>query len=119
MAVYWLAGTPPVKTSVSVPRLMPVYRVRTSTSPSSGSRRVTGRISPAPGSRTQNALAASVIGTSRDREPFRRSARSTRSGPHSDGGTVPAVRTGPLIGLAGQVVLVTLLAGTAGLGPAG
>ena len=57
MASYWLGGTPPAKTSVSVPRLTPERRVRTSTSPAAGAGTATGRISPRPGSASQNARA--------------------------------------------------------------
>jgi hypothetical protein len=58
MAAYWLGGTPPRKTSVSVPRLTPERSVRTTTSPRPGSGNVTGRISPRPGARSQNACAS-------------------------------------------------------------
>src|SRR5688572_4805664 len=43
---------------------MPVWRVRTSTSSTSGGRRVTERISPVPGELSQNARAVSGIGAS-------------------------------------------------------
>ena len=46
MAAYWLGGTPPRNTSVSVPRLTPERTVRTVTSSVPGSGSVTGRISP-------------------------------------------------------------------------
>ena len=45
-------------TNVSVPRLTPDRRVRTITSPRCGSGSVTGRISPEPGARSQNACAS-------------------------------------------------------------
>jgi len=57
ITAYWLGGTPPRKTSVSVPRLTPERSVLTRTSPSPGAGSGTGRISPAPGSRSQNASA--------------------------------------------------------------
>jgi hypothetical protein len=57
----WLAGTPPRKTSVSVPRLMPVYAVRTSTSSGPGGASAAVRISPTPGARSQKARASRVI----------------------------------------------------------
>ena len=56
---YWLGGTPPRNTSVSVPRLTPERSVRTTTSPLPGSGSATGRISPRPGPRSQNACALS------------------------------------------------------------
>src|SRR5215207_3591644 len=59
IATYWLAGTPPRNTSVSVPRLTPDRSVRTTTSPLPGSGSATGRISPRPGPRSQNACACS------------------------------------------------------------
>ena len=58
MTPYWSGGTPPRKTSVSVPRLTPERKVRTFTSPSSGAGNVTGLISPTPGARIQNACAS-------------------------------------------------------------
>ena len=59
IAAYWLGGTPPRNTSVSVPRLTPERSVRTTTSPRPGSGSATGRISPRPGARSQNACASS------------------------------------------------------------
>ena len=59
IAAYWLGGTPPRNTSVSVPRLTPDRSVRTTTSPRPGSGSATGRISPCPGARSQNACASS------------------------------------------------------------
>src|SRR5215210_4689606 len=59
IATYWLGGTPPRNTSVSVPRLTPDRSVRTTTSPLPGSGSATGRISPRPGLRSQNACASS------------------------------------------------------------
>src|SRR5215218_5923004 len=59
IAAYWLGGTPPRNTSVSVPRLTPDRSVRTTTSPRSGSGSTTGRISPSPGARSQYACASS------------------------------------------------------------
>ena len=61
IAACWSAGTPPRNTSVSVPRLTPERTVRTSTSPGPGSGTSTGRISPTPGSLSQNALACTAI----------------------------------------------------------
>ena len=58
---------PPRYTSLSVPRLMPVRMVRTTTSVMLGSGSVTGRISPWPGARSQNACAIS--------RPFSRESR--------------------------------------------
>src|SRR5262249_10339603 len=121
IAACWLAGTPPVKTSVSVPRLMPEYRVRTSTSPGPGSGRVAGRISPAPGSRSQKALVSRVICVLLPwHEPNRRSRTcwSIATAIVTEA-PVPTIRTGPLVGLAGQVVLLALLARTVGLGCVG
>ena len=57
MAECWLAGTSPRNTSVSVPRLTPVNRVRTSTSSGPGSGRGDSRISALPGSASQSARA--------------------------------------------------------------
>jgi hypothetical protein len=57
MAANWLSGTPPRKTRVSVPRLTPEKRVRTSTSSGPGRGTTTGRISPSPGARIQKAYA--------------------------------------------------------------
>ena len=54
---YWLGGTPPPNTSVSVPRLTPERTVRTTTSPRPGEGSLTGRISPRPGALSQNACA--------------------------------------------------------------
>src|SRR5947209_3579134 len=62
MAAYWSGGTPPRNTSVSVPRLTPDLRLRTITSSRRGSDRVTVRISPQPGARSQNACASSCTG---------------------------------------------------------
>ena len=62
MAAYWDGGTPPRNTSVSVPRLTPERTVRTSTSSRPGSGSVTGRISPTPGARSQNACASLCTG---------------------------------------------------------
>ena len=59
IVAYWLGGTPPRNTSVSVPRLMPDRSVRTITSPRPGSGSAAGRISPRPGARSQNACASS------------------------------------------------------------
>src|SRR3954466_3027097 len=59
MVAYWLGGTPPRKTSVSVPRLTPDRKVRTTTSPCPGSGSVDRLISPDPGARSQNACAPS------------------------------------------------------------
>lgn len=58
MARCWAGGTPPRKTNVSVPRLTPDRSVRTITSPCPGLESVTGRISPQPGARSQNACAS-------------------------------------------------------------
>ena len=62
IAAYWPGGTPPRNTNVSVPRLTPDSKVRTTTSSRPGSGSVTGRISPQPGSRSQNARASSCTG---------------------------------------------------------
>src|SRR5829696_7691768 len=59
MVAYWPGGTRPWNTNVSVPRLTPERRVRTTTSSGPGSGSVTGRISPQPGARSQNACAIS------------------------------------------------------------
>jgi class 3 adenylate cyclase len=59
IAACWLGGTPPRNTSVSVPRLTPDRSVRTTASPGPGSGSATGRISPRPGARSQNACASS------------------------------------------------------------
>src|SRR5713101_2910647 len=63
MAWYWLFGTRPTKTRLSVPRLMPLAMARTSTSPGRGGARGARRSSPCPGAATQNAraLPASVM----------------------------------------------------------
>ena len=55
IAAYWLSGTPPRNTSVSVPRLTPERTVRTSTSSAPTAGNGDGRISPRPGSLTQKA----------------------------------------------------------------
>ena len=57
MLAYCAGGTPPRNTSASVPRLTPDRVVRTTTSSRPGSGRLTRRISPQPGSRSQNACA--------------------------------------------------------------
>src|SRR5688572_21482046 len=62
MMARWLSGTPPRKTRVSVPRLMPLWSVLTRTSSTSGDRKVTDRISPVPGERSQYARAVRGIG---------------------------------------------------------
>jgi hypothetical protein len=58
ITAYWLGGTRPSKTSVSVPRLTPEYSVRTSTSPGPVGGSSNGLISPAEGPTDQNARAA-------------------------------------------------------------
>ena len=58
IAAYWLAGTPPRNTSVSVPRLMPECSVRTRTSSGPGSGSDAAGSRPTPGSRSQNARAS-------------------------------------------------------------
>src|SRR5262249_37871958 len=58
MRPYSLRGTRPVKTSASVPRLIPLNKARTSTSSLPGRGRISSRISPRPGSTIQNALAS-------------------------------------------------------------
>ncbi len=62
ITAYWLAGTRPWKTSVSVPRLTPECRVRTRTSPGPVGGSSNGRISPAEGPTNQNARAARDTG---------------------------------------------------------
>src|SRR5580692_11362970 len=62
MARYWAGGTAPRNTNVSVPRLTPERNVRTITSSGPGSDSVTGRISPQPGARSQNAYASACAG---------------------------------------------------------
>ncbi len=57
-----LGGTRPRNTSASVPRLMPLYSARTTTSSGEGGGSASGRISPLPGEATQNARASSCIG---------------------------------------------------------
>src|ERR1700730_6619577 len=61
MRPYSLTGTRPRKTSASVPRLMPLYNVRTTTSPAAGDGSVSTRISPCPGAAIQNARVSSAI----------------------------------------------------------
>src|SRR5918996_3683445 len=56
----WLSGTRPWKTVVSVPRLMPLARVSTTTSPGPGSDKDSQRSSPRPGATTQNASASTI-----------------------------------------------------------
>ena len=55
------AGRCPLNTSDSVPRLIPLNSVWTTTSSSAGGRSGSRRISPRPGATTQNALASSVM----------------------------------------------------------
>jgi len=62
IADHWLAGTRPVKTSVSVPRLTPLCSVRTSTSPRDGAGTRSVRSSPRPGEASQNASASPDMG---------------------------------------------------------
>src|SRR5437588_6837666 len=62
MATDWAGGTPPRNAHVSVPRLTPDRKVRTITSSRPGSGSVTGRISPRPGARSQNACASACTG---------------------------------------------------------
>src|SRR3954453_990918 len=83
MAAYWPGGTPPRKTSVSLPRLMPDRSVRTSTSSGPRSGSVTGRISPEPGLRSQNAFAPPRSTVTRD--PGLRAAAWPRSHPGAPG----------------------------------
>jgi hypothetical protein len=61
MTSYWLAGTRPEKTKVSVPRLTPEWSVRTSTSSCRGRGTETTRISPDPGARSQKARAVPTL----------------------------------------------------------
>src|ERR1700730_10676350 len=61
MRRYSLGGTRPWNTSASVPRLIPLYKARTTTAPA-GAVRVSVRISPRPGATTQNARASADIG---------------------------------------------------------
>ena len=125
IAAYWLAGTPPRNTSVSVPRLTPERSVRTRTSPGPGSGSEAGRISPTPGSRSQNASASLRTGLTLPRpriEPDQRIPvlRHTRvPQPPYNGGTVRAVQRDPAIGLIAQLVLLAALAGTVGLSGSG
>src|SRR5215468_10326993 len=123
IAAYWLAGTPPRNTSVSVPRLMPEWTVctRISSGPGSGSR--TGRISPWPGRRSQKARASRVIGlllapfSGRTAPP--QFAYHQRDASDTYGGSVRAVRSGPVIGLTGHAAVLAAVAWTVGLGVAG
>ena len=55
IAAYWLGGTRCWKTSVSVPRLMPLNKVSTMTSSGPGAGRGTARILPCDRSSIQNA----------------------------------------------------------------
>src|SRR6266540_3639333 len=122
MLAYWLAGTPPENTSVSVPRLMPECRVRTRTSSGPGSGSRTGRISARPGDRSQRAWASRVTGSSLPKSRPNRTIAfhvlMIRAVHLSHGGAVSTVRAGPLTGLIVQVVLLAGLAGTVGLGRA-
>src|SRR5438045_1396308 len=59
IAWYWLAGTLPRKTRLSVPRLMPLRMAATRTQPAASGDRLVRRISPLPGTRIQKARAAS------------------------------------------------------------
>ena len=61
----WSSGTAPRNTSVSLPRLIADRMVLTTTSPDPGSGSATGRISPQPGSRSQNAWATRSSRTTR------------------------------------------------------
>ena len=85
MAAAWLGGTAPRKTSVSVPRLTPVTRVRTRTSPSARSGSSTSRISPQPGVRSQKARAVAVIGTEPLAATPRGSGYARRRSPRAPG----------------------------------
>src|SRR5689334_10750295 len=58
MRAYSLGGTRPLKTSASVPRLIPLNSARTSTSSLRAGGRISSRISPRPGATIQNALAS-------------------------------------------------------------
>ena len=62
MRTHSLFGTRPWNTSASVPRLIPLYSARTMTSWSDGGRSASPRISPRPGSTTQNARASLMHG---------------------------------------------------------
>jgi phosphatidylglycerophosphate synthase len=62
MRSYSLAGTRPWNTRASVPRLMPLYSARTTTSSGDGDGNGSGRISPRPGAAVQNARALSLTG---------------------------------------------------------
>src|SRR6516164_6418822 len=61
MARYWLSGTRPMKTRLSVPRLMPLITARTSTSFSPRGGSAVSRNSLRPGAVTQKARARSVM----------------------------------------------------------
>ena len=110
-----------------MPRLTPDRSVRTSTSSGPGSGNSTGRISPWPGSRIQNARAS--VGT-----PTLLSARTNRSVAPTVGlfvrrygGTVRRVQgpvrssvpPAPFAGFVGLIGLLALLSVTTGLGASG
>ena len=60
MRSYSVGGTRPPKTSASVPRLIPLYSARTTTSPGEADGRGSVRISPRPGSAIQKARASFI-----------------------------------------------------------
>src|SRR5215217_2256380 len=117
MVAYWLSGTPPRNTSVSVPRLTPVHRVRTSTSSGPGSGTLTGRISPTPGSLSQNASASRGTSPPFPPPPNRAGASPAefylRTPRHE--GTVRWVHPGAVLGLVAEVVPLNALDATVSL----
>src|SRR5436305_15307209 len=102
MAAYWLCGTPPRNTSVSVPRLTPDRMVRTTTSSRPGAGSATGRIAPQPGARSQNACALACTGFTTSRCHDYRRSRATNQDPLGEPDMlVHAIWKGPLYGSAG------------------
>src|SRR3954447_9551802 len=96
-----LGGTRPRNTSASVPRLMPLYNARATTSSAEQGGSASLRISPRPGEATQKARAASFIGVNSG--AFRRHV------------TIPNVNLRSRVAVAGAlacagVVIVAILA---------
>src|SRR4051812_7635004 len=97
----WSGGTSPRKTSVSVPRLIPLCRARTRTSPGPGPRSGTSRISPAPGRATTKARAV-LVAMEPPSRPRPGAREPKRSGPRTSvinpqhGGHMARVQLGPV-----------------------
>ncbi len=115
---YWLGGTPPRKTSDSVPRLTPETQGAHEHLARARVRQVTWRISPDPGSLSQKARdvcvtsAPSTSGSVAEPTP----SRPRMTGNRTYGGNVRVVHAGPLAVLPCASAVLAALAVTVGLG---